>query len=104
MGYTTFPALEREVTPVIGILLGLLFGSAQLYLLIVGVESLAAGRLKIWPFLVQFFCPLAGLLLCAWLQTEQLLPCAIAMSAVLILGAVVKFLRIRSRSTKGKKD
>ncbi len=88
----------------IGILLGLLFGSGQLALLIVGVESLAAGRLKIWPFAVQFFCPLAGLLLCAWLRTEQLLPCAIAMSAVLIVGAVIAFLRIRSRNTKGKKD
>lgn len=88
----------------IGILLGLLFGAVQLYLLIVGVQSLAAGRLKIWPFVVQFFCPLAGLSLCAWLWMEQLLPCAIAMSAVLIVGAVVTFLRIRSRSTKGKKD
>lgn len=104
MGYTTFPAPEGEVTTVIGILLGLLFGSAQLYLLIVGVMSVADRRLKIWPFVVQFFCPLAGLLLCAWLRTEQLLPCAIAMSAVLIVGAVVTFLRIRSRSTKGKKD
>ena len=88
----------------IGILLGLLFGSGQLALLIVGVESLAAGRLKIWPFAVQFFCPMAGLLLCAGLRQKQLLPCAIAMSAVLIVGAVVTFLRIRSRSTKGKKD
>ena len=88
----------------IGILLGLLFGSVQLALLIVGVMSLAAGRLKIWPFVVQFFCPLAGLLLCVWLRKEQLLPCAIAMSAVLIVGAVIAFLRIRSRNTKGKKD
>lgn len=89
---------------VIGILLGLVFGSAQLYLLIVGVQSVAAGRLKVWPFAVQFFCPLAGLLLCALLRTSQLLPCAIAMSAVLIVGAVITFLRIRSRSPKGKKD
>ena len=104
MEYTTFPAPQREVTTVIGILLGLLFGSAQLALLIVGVLSLAAGRLKIWPFVVQFFCPLAGLFLCAWLRTEQLLPCAIAMSAVLIVGAVVTFLRMRARNSKGKKD
>lgn len=88
----------------IGILLGLAFGAAQLYLLIVGVRSVADGHLKIWPFAVQFFCPLAGLLLCAWLRTSQLLPCAIAMSAVLILGAVITFLRIRSRNPNGKKD
>ena len=88
----------------VGILLGLVFGSVQLYLLIVGVQSVAAGRLRIWPFAVQFFCPLAGLLLCAWLRPKQLLPCAIAMSAVLILGAVITFLRIRSRNPKGKKD
>ena len=88
----------------IGILLGLGFGAVQLWLLVLGALSLADGRLKIWPFAVQFFCPLAGLLLCAWLRRSQLLPCAIAMSAVLILGAAAAFVWIRSRKPKGKKD
>lgn len=90
--------------PVIGVILGMAFGLAQLFLLIYAVRSLSTQRLKIWPFAVQFFCPIFGLLLCALLRTSQLLPCAVTMSAVLIVGAVVKFVQYRLGETKRKKD
>ena len=88
----------------IGVLLGLAFGGVQLYLLILAVGSLGTRGLKIWPLAVQFFCPFAGLGLCAVLARTQLLPCAVAMSAVLVVGALIKFLRFRAREKKGKKD
>ena len=48
---------------------------------------------------VQFFCPFAGLLLCAFTAKEDLLICAVTISFLLIVGAVVKFISAR----KGKK-
>ena len=41
-------------------LLGLVFGAGQCWLLILGVRSLGSERLKVWAFVVQFFCPMAG--------------------------------------------
>ena len=82
-----------------GILLGLLFGGVQLYLLLLAVNSLAMGHLKVWPLALQFFCPLAGLLLCALTARESLIPCAATISVLLIGGATIKLIAVR----KGKK-
>ena len=81
------------------ILLGLLFGGIQLYLLLLAVNSLAKGSLKVWPLAVQFFCPLTGLLLCALADREHLVLCAVTMSVLLIGGAAIKLIAAR----KGKK-
>ena len=90
--------------PVAGILLGAGFGGLQLYLLILAVGALGTRGLKILPLVVQFFCPFAGLGLCAAVARTQLLACAITMSAVLVGGAAVCFLRARMGDKKGKKD
>ena len=90
--------------PVIGVILGMAFGLVQLVLLIYAVRSLSTQRLKIWPFAVQFFCPFFGLGLCALLQASQLLPRAVTISTVLIIGAVVYFVRYRLRETNRKED
>ena len=87
-----------------GILLGLGLGAVQLVLLLLGVGMLGSRKLKIWALAVQFLCPLAGLLLCALVWTAQLLPCAVAMSAVLVLGGVTGFLVFRARDSHRKKD
>ena len=81
----------------LGVVLGLAFGGVQLYLLMLAVNSLGTGRLKIWPLAVQFLCPFAGLGLCAVLRQGQLIPCAVTMSAVLIIGALVRFLSVRRK-------
>lgn len=83
----------------LGFLLGLAFGGAQLILLLLAVNSLGTGKLKIWPLVAQFFCPFAGLLLCAFVAREHLLTCAATISFLLIAGAVIKFISAR----KGKK-
>lgn len=88
----------------IGILLGLLFGGVQLYLLILGTASLGSGRIAVWPFAVQFFCPLAGLLLCLLLRSDQLIVCAVTMSLVLIIGAVIRFIRSRRQDKTHKEE
>ena len=85
-------------------LLGLVFGAGQCWLLILGVRSLGSERLKIWAFVVQFFCPMVGLLLCAAVLPEGLAACGIAMAAALICGAVGELTAIRRRSKKGKGD
>ena len=82
-----------------GILLGIVFGAVQIYLLILGVRSISGDKLKIWPFVVQFFCPMTGLLLCAFLAREQLLLCACFIVGVLILGALAEFIRNRRKNT-----
>ena len=78
-----------------GAVLGAAFGAGQLWLLLTGVRSLGSEKLKIWAFLCQFLCPLAGLLLCAWLVRPQLVPCAVAMGAVLLAGSVYWALKLR---------
>ena len=82
-----------------GILIGLIFGGVQLYLLLLAVNALAKGTLKVWPLAAQFFCPLAGLILCALAARAHLIACAVTMSALLLGGAAVKFISVR----KGKK-
>ena len=81
----------------LGVVLGLVFGGIQLYLLMLAVNSLGTERLKIWPLAVQFFCPFAGLGLCAVLRRNQLIPCAVTISAVLIVGALVRFVGARRK-------
>ena len=83
----------------LGFLLGVAFGGAQLILLLLAVKSVSRGELKVWALLGQYLCPVAGLLLCALAAKEQLLICAVTISSLLIIGAVVKFISAR----KGKK-
>ena len=95
---------QEGVKAVAAVILGLVSGLLQLWLLMVGVGFSKKGGIRPLFLVLQFFCPMAGLSLCAWLRIQQLLPCAITMSAVLILGAVATFLRIRLQGSKGKKD
>lgn len=88
----------------IGILLGLAFGAVQLYLLLLGTASLGSSRIAVWPFVVQFFCPLAGLLLCCLLRMQQLIACGVTMSAVLIVGAGVRYVTSRRKDEKHKEE
>ena len=57
---------------IMSILLGVVFGGVQFWLLKIGVGSVVKGKIKVWPFVVQFLCPLAGLLLCAFVWRDQL--------------------------------
>lgn len=84
----------------LGAALGGITGGIQLYLLILVAESVEKCSLKIWPLVVQFFCPIVGLGLCAFLWRSQILYCAIGMSGVILVGALVKFIAGRRR----KKD
>jgi len=86
-----------------GAVLGVVFGAGQLWLLITGVRSVGSGKLKIWALFLQFLCPLAGLGLCAWLARSELVPCAIAMGAVLMAGSIYWAVRFR-RSDKQPGD
>lgn len=86
----------------LALVLGLTFGAGQIALLIFGVRRLGAGRLTVWPFIVQFLCPMAGLLLCAFLARERLALSAVAMVAVLLAGAVWEVLRLRRGREKGR--
>lgn len=83
----------------LGFLLGVVFGGAQLLLLLLAVNSVGTEKMKLWALVGQFFCPFAGLLLCALVDSEHLLICAVTISSLLIAGAVVKFISAR----KGKK-
>ena len=69
-------------------LMGAAFGGLQLWLLTIGVTSVTRGKMKLWALLLQFFCPMAGLLLCAFLWREHLVACAVGMCAVLVMGAI----------------
>ena len=86
----------------VALILGLAFGAGQIALLIRGVRSLGGGTLKVWLFVVQFFCPLAGLLSCAWLAPDRLAVCAAAMVAALIVGAAGEVLRLRRQAAPKK--
>ncbi len=80
-----------------GIVIGAVSGSIQLYLLSLAVGSLGTSKIKTWPLVVQFFCPVAGLGICAFAVRSQLIHCAVAMIAVLIGGAVINFIMKRKR-------
>ena len=84
----------------LGIVIGVVFGAAQFYLLLIGVRSVGSEKVRILPLLVQFFCPFLGLLLCAFLDRAHLLVCAIIIIAILLAGAVVNFLLFNKRNKK----
>ena len=85
---------------VTAVAIGAVFGALQIALLISGVRSLGGGHIRIWPFVVQFFCPMAGLLGCAWLARERLAVCAVTIVAVLICGAAAEMVSIKRRNSK----
>ena len=93
---------------VIAAAIGVAFGACQIILLIMGVRSLGGERIRIWPFVVQFFCPMAGLLVCAWLARDRLAVCAAIIVAVLLCGAVTEMISIKKRNSRnvsrGEKD
>ena len=80
-----------------GVIIGAIFGGMQLYLLSLAVGSLGTSGIKIWPLVVQFFCPVAGLGICAFAARGQLIHCAVTMSVILIGGAVINFIIKRKR-------
>ena len=96
------PRGEDALHTLLALILGLAFGAGQIALLIRGVRSLGGGTLKVWLFVVQFFCPLAGLLSCAWLAADRLAVCAAAMVAALIVGAAGEVLRLRRQDAPKK--
>ena len=55
----------------LGAALGGITGGIQLYLLILVAASVEQCNIKIWPLVVQFFCPIVGLGLCAILWRSQ---------------------------------
>ena len=86
----------------LGIIIGVVFGAAQFYLLLIGVRSVGSEKVRILPLLVQFFCPFLGLLLCAFLDRAHLLVCAIIIIGILVVGAIVNTLVYLSR-TRGNR-
>jgi len=83
--------------------LGAAFGGAQLCLLILAVRGMGRGKVLIWAFAAQFLCPFAGLLLCVLLARSRLALCAGVICAILIVGGVVGFLRMRRENIKPEK-
>jgi len=75
----------------LGIAIGIVFGLAQFYLLLIGVRSVGSDHLRLVPLVGQFLCPFAGLLLCAFLDRGHLLVCAVIIIAILLIGAAVNF-------------
>ena len=86
----------------IGAVIGICFGVIQFILLFTAVRSITSDRVRILPMLAQFFCPMAGLLLCAFVKREQLLTCAICIISILLLGAVANAV-LYARRAAGKK-
>ena len=76
----------------LGILIGVIFGAAQFFLLLTGVRSVSAGKIRIIPLAAQFLCPFAGLLVCA-----------LIIIGILIAGAVANTLIYLSRSRGNRK-
>ena len=83
----------------LGAAIGIAFGAAQFFLLLRGVRSIAAQDMKLLPLIIQFFCPFAGLLLCAFVARKDLLVCGICIIVILIAGAIINLL-----FQSGKKD
>ena len=84
----------------LGIVIGVVFGAAQFYLLLIGVRSVGSDKLRILPLLGQFLCPFLGLLFCAFLDRAHLLVCAIIIIAILLAGAIVNFVLFTKKNTK----
>ena len=87
----------------LGILIGIVFGAAQFVLLLIGTRSITGQRLNIPALVGQFLCPLAGLVLCAFLDRAHLLVCALIIIGILIVGAVVNTVIYASRSRGNRK-
>ena len=84
----------------LGILIGVVFGAVQFVLLLIGVRSVSTEKVRIVPLIIQFLCPFAGLLLCAFLDRAHLLVCAFIIIGILILGAAANFLLYIRKSKK----
>ena len=82
-----------------GVIVGLLCGGAQFFILYKMVTKIASGAVS--PFVIlfgagQFLLPMAVLLAVAFLDSSQLLGCGIAIAATLILCSV-GFLLVRKK-------
>ncbi len=82
---------------IVAIVLGLVFGPLEFYLLFKGVRTVAKGQMNVLYFIAQFFCPLVALGLCAWLAPAHLLLCATILVAVLFVGAIGYYVYIRKQ-------
>ncbi len=86
----------------IAIGLAVLFGLTQYGLLLLGVRSMARGQMNVLYFVAQFFCPLVGLGLCAWLAIDQLVVCATIICGILFVGAACYYIYVKKN--QGKKE
>jgi len=87
----------------LGICIGFVAGAAQFFLLLIGVRSVSSQKISIPAMVGQFFCPIVGLLLCAFLDRSHLLICALIIIAILVIGAIVNTLLYISRSRGTRK-
>lgn len=87
----------------IGILIGVLAGALQLFLLYRLTKAIGGGGKNGFIALfaaVQFFVPAAALLLCALLFPDKLIHCGVSLVAVLITGALTIFFISKGREKK----
>lgn len=84
----------------IGAAIGIFFGIIQFALLFYAVRAISRQQIRLLPLIAQFFCPLAGLLLCVLVRREQLLTCAACIIFILLAGAVVNLLVQRREKDK----
>ncbi len=82
---------------IVAIVLGLVFGLLEFFLLFKGVCSVAKGQMNVLYFITQFFCPLIALGLCAWLSPDFLILCATLLASILFIGAIGYYIHIRKQ-------
>jgi hypothetical protein len=88
----------------IGLLIGIVSGVFQFWLLIKFVNAITAGTVDIKNMLLglaQFFLPLGVLVGVAFLRREDLLWAGLGIAGVLLIGAVMKY-RVFARKTGGR--
>ncbi|WP_317855557.1 hypothetical protein [Chakrabartyella piscis] len=73
---------------IVAIVLAIVFGGLQFFLLWKGIRSMANHQLKIFYFVAQFFCPLVALGLCVWLAKDWLVLSASIICGILVVGAI----------------
>ena len=88
---------QEGVKAVAAVILGLVSELMQLWQLMVGVGFSKKGGIRPLFLVLQFFCPMAGLGLCALVDKNGLASCGCVMAFVLICGAAARFIFERMR-------
>jgi hypothetical protein len=89
---------------VLGLVVGVVSGLAQLYLLFRFTKAVTAGGIDLKCValgLAQFFIPFAVLLLSAFLIRRSLLWVGVGIAAALVVGSIILFIRIKGRGRNG---